>query len=80
MAEEAVLAATIHGARALRMEDRVGSLEVGKFCDLAVYSVDDYRTIPYRYATNLVDTVVTGGRIAVRDGAVLSSWAPVPTA
>jgi imidazolonepropionase len=72
-AEEAIRGATLHGARALRMDDRVGSLEVGKFCDFAVFSVDDYRSIPYEYAMNLVESVVAGGQIVVRDGAVLST-------
>jgi imidazolonepropionase len=75
-AEEAIRAATLHGARALRMEDRVGSLEVGKYCDLTVFSVDDYRSIPYQYAMNLVETVVAGGRIVVRDGQVMASAVP----
>jgi imidazolonepropionase len=76
--EEAIRGATLNGARALRMEDRVGSLEVGKFCDFAVFSVDDYRSIPYQCAMNLVESVVAGGQIVVRDGAVLS--APIPVA
>jgi imidazolonepropionase len=77
-AEEAIRGATLNGARALRMEDRVGSLEVGKYCDLTVFSADDYRSIPYQYAMNLVESVVAGGQIVVRDGGVLS--APIPVA
>jgi imidazolonepropionase len=76
-AEEAIRAATLHGARALRMEDRVGSIEVGKYCDLTVFRVDDYRSIPYQYAMNLAETVVAGGRIVVRDGQIMSSAVPV---
>lgn len=75
-AEEAIRAATLHGARALRMEDRVGSVEVGKYCDLTVFRVDDYRSIPYQYAMNLAETVVAGGRIVVRDGQIMSAAVP----
>jgi imidazolonepropionase len=77
-AEEAIRGATLNGARALRMEDRTGSLEVGKYCDVSVFSVDDYRSIPYQYAMNLVESVVAEGQIVVRDGSVLSI--PVPVA
>ncbi len=77
-AEEAIRGATLHGARALRMDDRVGSLEIGKYCDLTVFSVDDYRSIAYQYAMNLVESVVAGGRIVVRDGQILSTTALAP--
>lgn len=46
---EAIVAATINGAYALRREKQVGSLEVGKQGDLAVFEVEDYREIPYYF-------------------------------
>lgn len=49
---EAIAAATINGACALRREDRMGSIEPGKQADLAVYDVEDYREIPYFTAVN----------------------------
>jgi imidazolonepropionase len=49
---EAISAATINGAFALRREKRVGSLEVGKQADLAVFGVADYREIPYYFGMN----------------------------
>ncbi|MBV9281591.1 MAG: imidazolonepropionase [Chloroflexi bacterium] len=67
-AEEAIKGATLHAARAIGLDDRVGSLEPGKYCDLAVYCVGDYREIPYFYAMNLVESVVARGEIVVRDG------------
>jgi imidazolonepropionase len=56
--EEALIAITIHGARALALEDQVGSIEVGKRCDLAVWSIRDYHEIGYHFGTNLVRSVV----------------------
>jgi len=44
---EAIAAATINAAHALRREKSVGSLEVGKQADIAVFEVADYREIPY---------------------------------
>jgi imidazolonepropionase len=49
---EAIAAATINAAHSLRRADRIGSLEVGKFADLAVFSVEDYREIPYYFGVN----------------------------
>ncbi len=49
---EAIAAATINGAYALRRERQIGSLEVGKQADLAVFDVDDYREIPYYFGVN----------------------------
>ena len=49
---EAITAATINGAYALRREKQIGSLEVGKFADLAAFEVADYREIPYYFGMN----------------------------
>jgi imidazolonepropionase len=49
---EAIAAATINAAYALRREKRMGSLEKGKQADLAVFEVEDYREIPYYFGMN----------------------------
>ena len=49
---EAITAATINGAYALRREATIGSLEVGKQADFAVFDVADYREIPYYFGVN----------------------------
>jgi imidazolonepropionase len=49
---EAITAATINGAYALRREKHIGSLGVGKLADLAVFEVADYREIPYYFGMN----------------------------
>jgi len=49
---EAIAAATINGAYALRREKIVGSIEVDKQADLAVFEVEDYREIPYYFGEN----------------------------
>jgi imidazolonepropionase len=49
---EAIAAATINAAYALRREKHVGSLEPGKSADVAVFEVEDYREIPYYFGVN----------------------------
>lgn len=46
-AHQALELATIGGARALNIDDRVGSLEVGKDADLAAFRIDIPRTTPF---------------------------------
>jgi len=64
-AEEALRAATLGGAYALRRQGDVGSLERGKRCDLAVLDARDYREIPYHIGVNLARTVLVDGRVVV---------------
>lgn len=49
---EAITAATVNAAYSLRREKRIGSLEVGKQADIAVFDVEDYREIPYYFGVN----------------------------
>jgi imidazolonepropionase len=58
---EAIAAATINGAHALRLAERKGSLEPGKDADLAIFDVADYREIPYWMAANHCGAVICGG-------------------
>jgi imidazolonepropionase len=60
---QAIAAATINAAHAIRRTDRVGSLEAGKQADLLILSVPDYRHLGYRFGTNLVKQVVKRGRV-----------------
>jgi imidazolonepropionase len=58
---EAIAAATINGAWALRLADRKGSVEPGKDADLAVFDVQDHREIAYWFGVNrCVLTVMNG--------------------
>jgi len=49
---EAIAAATINGAHALRLAERKGSIEVGKDADLALFDVEEYREIAYWFGAN----------------------------
>jgi len=60
---EAIAAATINAAHALRREKSVGSLEVGKQADIAVFEVADYREIPYYFGVSHCWMTVKRGRV-----------------
>ena len=60
---QAISAATINAAHAIRCADRIGSIEPGKQADLLVLSVPDYRQLGYRFGTNLVKQVVKLGKL-----------------
>ena len=63
---EAIAAATINGAWALGVTNRKGSIEPGKDADLAIFSVDDYREIPYWFGSNRCAATVLNGIISPR--------------
>jgi imidazolonepropionase len=60
---EAIAAATINPAYSLRLHDRAGSLEVGKYADLAAFDVAGYREIPYYFGVNLCSLTMKRGAI-----------------
>jgi 5-methylthioadenosine/S-adenosylhomocysteine deaminase len=76
-AEDAFELATLGGARALGLEDKIGSLEVGKRADIVVVEVNRAHVVPAEspysqlvYACRASDVrhVVIDGQIVVRDG------------
>ena len=80
-AEQAFEMATIRGARALHMENLIGSIEPGKRADIAIVDFDSLNQTPYYniysslvYATkaNDVSTVIVEGRILMRDKRLLT--------
>jgi len=60
---EAISAATINPAYSLRQQDRIGSLEVGKYADFAAFDVADYREIPYYFGVNLCSLTMKRGTV-----------------
>jgi len=62
---EAITAATINGAHALRLASRKGSIERGKDADLAIFDIKDYREICYWFGTEKCRATVQNGRLIV---------------
>jgi 5-methylthioadenosine/S-adenosylhomocysteine deaminase len=80
-AKAVVEMATIDGARALHLEKEIGSLEAGKKADLILINLDEPNAVPmydvyaqlaYALKASDVRTVVIGGRVVMRDRALLT--------
>ncbi len=66
--EEAVNAVTANAAFALRRQEDVGSIEVGKKMDLLLCNLPDYPSLVYQLGVNPIRHVIKNGRVVVRDG------------
>lgn len=64
-AEEALTAATLNAAAALRRAHIAGSLEPGKRADLVILDLENYKQIPYfiGHEGEFVRTVICGGKV-----------------
>ena len=60
--EEVLTAVTLNGAAAIGRAEAVGSLEPGKLGDLLIWEARDLNYVCYRMGSNLVHTVVKGGK------------------
>ncbi|QKY70688.1 imidazolonepropionase [Lentibacillus sp. CBA3610] len=65
--EEVLTAATINAAHAIDCADEIGSLEVGKQADIAIFDVPNYMMLSYNYGMNHIETVIKKGETVVAD-------------
>ncbi len=75
-AREALKMATINGAKALGLDDKIGSLEVGKHADLLLIDTnntfmqpiyDYYSVIVYSMNSSCINTVIVDGKVLMED-------------
>ena len=80
-AEEAFMMGTIGGARALHLENLIGSLENGKRADIVIAGFESlnqtpsynvYSTLVYATKAEDVETVIINGKIVMRDKRLLT--------
>ena len=65
---EAITAATINGAKACAMEEKIGSIEEGKTADLIIVDGNPLEDIKRLQDTNRIKIVIKEGTIAVDRG------------
>lgn len=61
--EEIITALTINGASALLEGDTRGTLEPGKYADIAIFDVPNYRFLTYHFAVNECIMTISEGRV-----------------
>jgi len=69
--EEAICATTWNAACSLRMSHVTGSLEPGKYADLLVMDVSDYRELARRAGHNDIQIVMRAGQVIYRRAALM---------
>lgn len=67
----ALRAATYGSACALKREEMIGSIEVGKQADIIILDIPTYEDIAYRLGENPVETVIRHGRISVQNKTII---------
>jgi imidazolonepropionase len=60
---ETIAATTINPAYTLRRHTHIGSIEIGKYADLAIFDVEDYREIPYYFGVNCCAMTMKRGEV-----------------
>ena len=61
--EEILTAVTVNAAASCGLEEKVGTLEVGKQADLVIWNAPDMEMLVYRFGSNLAETVIKRGEI-----------------
>jgi imidazolonepropionase len=61
--KEVIQATTVHAAKSMGRERKIGSLEVGKQADIAVFDIPNYRYLPYHFGMNHVEIVIKKGKV-----------------
>ncbi|QRG06290.1 imidazolonepropionase [Xanthobacter dioxanivorans] len=61
--EAALLGVTLNAAKAIRRDNRIGSIAPGKQADLVVFDVPDFRQLAFRFGTNAAAVVIKKGRV-----------------
>jgi 5-methylthioadenosine/S-adenosylhomocysteine deaminase len=80
-AEEVLKMATINGAKALHLEDRIGSLEIGKLADIVILDTDNlisqplynvYSYLVYAAQSSFVKDVIINGKLIMQGRELLT--------
>ncbi|NCQ19114.1 MAG: imidazolonepropionase [Ignavibacteria bacterium] len=65
--EETISAVTINAAKALKINEDVGSIEIGKKADFSVFNTNDYTDIVYNVGKNLNELTIKNGGVIYKN-------------
>ena len=76
---EVIRAGTLHAAEAIGMEDKIGTIEVGKYADIIVMDQNPLKNLKYLYATGDIklenNEVIRVGGVSktIKDGIIFDA-------
>ena len=77
--EEALAGVTRNGARALGLQNKIGTLEPAKEADFVVWDIQEPAELAYRIGSNPLRHIVKGGkRIKVKEAGTIRRQIPIP--
>ena len=62
---EAIVASTFNSACSIGVNDKVGSIEIGKLADIILLDCPNHLFLTYNIGLNLVEIVIKNGKIAI---------------
>jgi len=65
--EEIINAMTINAACAINREKEIGSIEVGKKADIAIFNSKNLNYLIYHFGSNAVEVVIKNGKIVIQN-------------
>jgi imidazolonepropionase len=65
--EEVLSAVTVNAACSCGLEQRIGTLEVGKQADIVIWNAPDMEMLVYRFGSNLARTVIKKGTVVIEN-------------
>ncbi len=69
--EEVITAATINAAAALKLEEEIGSIEVGKKADITIFDAPNLNYIIYHFGINHTDSVIKDGKLVYKKNLII---------
>ncbi|MFD3156179.1 imidazolonepropionase [Haloimpatiens sp. FM7330] len=70
--QEIINAMTINAACAVNKQKEIGSIEVGKKADIAIFNSKNLNYLIYHFGVNSIDKVIKNGKIVVQDGKIMN--------
>jgi len=64
--KEVIEATTIHAAKSMGREAKIGSLGIGKQADIVILDIPNYKYLPYHFGVDHVEIVIKKGKVVYK--------------